>query len=896
MKVHHILSAGALAVISTVTSWASVPDGWGGGNAIGSISDALTFTSGSSDDTNEASTYVVPTGLYILYNPGQGNGYIQEESTSNYTFDHADGLSKGLNTGTDLTQHFKGIEYLNHVIRIERIESGDNAGSYTLQFLSGNYLNALKHNSSKYNGLFTTSSEPAYFTIGTRDAISDQYYFWLRNVSPTTDGGSTYVYMDGGPENPVGWESSDDPTAATSYGNNSYILYPVTLETHTLYDITYTFKEGDNAFYSGKKTLDLTTSPAATLNDAVPDLITSDGWTVSASPELTTIPTSDTEVTLTLTKNDYNNAPVYTSLDEAQSGTGLQIRSGLWLYPYTYEGNEYGLKLAQDWQIFPDLLAGCTSYDDVKKMASWALVGNPIEGFEIYNLLTKESVKYAATQNGAAISRFSGANTRFDLKRNGDNWYLAAHGVSTYLNDFSGKKQPAFYSGGLNDNASKVYFTSLPDITTANLPDVSTLEARVGLANLWGDRSSLNGKTGEELYNALKELGNIAPVISTKEHVKQYYIIRNGRTDQQTSRSDNGSRQYNGYRYITATNIVCDTNGALQAASSDNDATRYLNRVESDGAVIPMLWSLEDGGSTDGTTYHLRSANVGTLLGSCKQNTSKTETTDPLQLLSASTDEQWSGAYALTLAAGAVDRWYIENNSYRLNAWGGLVDYSVYLVQGYNNLTDHGNEWHLLPVNSVTLSIDGTLHWASACYPFAVKLPEGLKAYTARTIGEESITLTEYTEESLPAHTPFVVTNESETATSYTLTIDYDNTATAPTDNLFEGTTARRGTFGEDAVYILSKSSTDETAVVFRKNGTVTTLPANKAYLPVGSSTQTNALRFDLGQTTAIDTLTTAPAAGDAATTVYYDLRGRRVLYPTRGVYVTGHGEKVFIR
>jgi hypothetical protein len=880
MKVHHILSAGALAVISTVTSWASTPDRWGGGNAIGSISDALTFTSGSSDDANEASTYFVPTGLYILRNPGRG-GYIQEVSTDNYTFNRSTGLTN-TSSGADLTTYFKGKEYLDHIIRIERNESD---GSYTLQFLSGNYLNALESNTR-----LTTGTTGATFTIGTCDGISDNCYFYIRNASPITDGGSEYYYLDGNDYNPVGWNPGS--SIPNTVSNNTYLLYPVTLETRSLYDITYTFKEGDNTVYSGKKTLDLTTSPTATLNDAVPAL-TSDGWTVvSASPELTTVPTSDTEVTLTLTKNDYNDAPVCTSLDEAQSGTGLQIRSGLWLYPYTYEENEYGLKLAQYWQIFPDLLAGCTSYDDVKKTASWALVGNPIEGFEIYNLLTKESVKYANTNGGTKISRVSGANTRFDLKRNGDNWYLAAHGVRTYLNDYQGKLQPAFYANGINDNASKVYFTSLPDITTANLPDVSTLEARVGLANLWGDRSSLNGKTGEELYNALKELGNITPVISTKEHVKQYYIIRNGRTDQSTSRS-NGSLQYDDYRYITAANIVCDTNGALQAARNNNDETRYLYRVESDGAVIPMLWSLEDGGSTDGTTYHLRSANVGTLLGSCVQNGN---TTEPLQLLPAGTDEQYGGAYALTLVTGAVDRWYIENNNYRLNAWGGLTNYSVYRVQGYNNLTDEGNEWHLLPVNSVTLSIDGTLHWASACYPFAVKLPDGLKAYTARTIGEESITLTEYTEESLPAHTPFVVTNESETATSYTLTIDYDNTATAPTDNLFEGTTARRGTFGEDAVYVLSKSSTDDPTVVFRKNGTVATLPANKAYLPVGSSTQTNALRFDLGQTTAIDTLTTAPAAGDAATTVFYDLRGRRVLYPTRGVYVTGHGEKVFIR
>ena len=45
--------------------------------------------------------------------------------------------------------------------------------------------------------------------------------------------------------------------------------------------------------------------------------------------------------------------------------------------------------------------------------------------------------------------------------------------------------------------------------------------------------------------------------------------------------------------------------------------------------------------------------------------------------------------------------------------------------------------------------------------------------------------------------------------------------------------------------------------------------------------------------TTGIDSV---EAATDADTDVYYDLSGRRVLYPTKGIYVKADGTKVFLK
>lgn len=52
-------------------------------------------------------------------------------------------------------------------------------------------------------------------------------------------------------------------------------------------------------------------------------------------------------------------------------------------------------------------------------------------------------------------------------------------------------------------------------------------------------------------------------------------------------------------------------------------------------------------------------------------------------------------------------------------------------------------------------------------------------------------------------------------------------------------------------------------------------------------------LQFNFGDnTTGIDGV----EVDNEKDTIYYDLNGRRVLYPTQGVYVTNTGKKVFIR
>ena len=71
------------------------------------------------------------------------------------------------------------------------------------------------------------------------------------------------------------------------------------------------------------------------------------------------------------------------------------------------------------------------------------------------------------------------------------------------------------------------------------------------------------------------------------------------------------------------------------------------------------------------------------------------------------------------------------------------------------------------------------------------------------------------------------------------------------------------------------------------------TIGANKAYATsdaAGSAPQM--LSFNFGNVTGIDTIQNQKGENNT----YYDLNGRRVLYPVHGIFVKANGQKVYIR
>ena len=189
--------------------------------------------------------------------------------------------------------------------------------------------------------------------------------------------------------------------------------------------------------------------------------------------------------------------------------------------------------------------------------------------------------------------------------------------------------------------------------------------------------------------------------------------------------------------------------------------------------------------------------------------------------------------------------------------------------------------WFIEPVDEYAVNIDG---FAAVNYPFAYTLPEGVKAYTAgETItveGVEALAISEYKGETVLPNTPLILAAE---AGEYNLVLVANAASEQPEGyaNTLKGTLKAAAVAGSD-VYTLSGNTMKKRSAA---NGNIV---ANKAYY-VGSG---NADVLELSEVaTGISTVLT-----DSENVKLYDLNGREVKAPVRGIYVTSNGQKVFVK
>ena len=157
-----------------------------------------------------------------------------------------------------------------------------------------------------------------------------------------------------------------------------------------------------------------------------------------------------------------------------------------------------------------------------------------------------------------------------------------------------------------------------------------------------------------------------------------------------------------------------------------------------------------------------------------------------------------------------------------------------------------------------------------------------LKAYVATAASATAVTLAEVT--TVPAGTPLVL--EGTAGTAYNVPVIA--TATAPASNLLkagDGVKKIGGTGKYDYILVDGLFYLADAGV----------LPAGKAYLHLEAdpSASREFLELDFGgDVTAISEMEDVSSKKDD---VYYDLQGRRMLYPTKGLYIV-NGKKIIIK
>lgn len=177
-----------------------------------------------------------------------------------------------------------------------------------------------------------------------------------------------------------------------------------------------------------------------------------------------------------------------------------------------------------------------------------------------------------------------------------------------------------------------------------------------------------------------------------------------------------------------------------------------------------------------------------------------------------------------------------------------------------------------------------TGEYATLAAPVSLVIPEGIKAYKAQANGDKA-TLTEVTG-IIPAGTAVVLQKTGE-GNDYVFNFDATAASQDESNNLV-------GVYAETAIptttnaYVLAHPA-DKNIGFYLLDATDRTIAANKAYLVVpAEASGIKAFTFDFGGTTGIENTEAV-----TETEEYYDLQGRRVMNPTKGIYVTKSGKKV---
>ena len=327
---------------------------------------------------------------------------------------------------------------------------------------------------------------------------------------------------------------------------------------------------------------------------------------------------------------------------------------------------------------------------------------------------------------------------------------------------------------------------------------------------------------------------------------------------------------------------------SLTSESMSTDGATTAGEVltsENDGASdYAALWQFE----LSGNGYKLRNLNAGAYYLAGNNNATLTDA---------------GAASVLTIGEGnAADNWtlivtnggeelgehiYLNARHYDEDEVGREMHEIGTWTDG---AADPGNLWVFREVDAVTVNVSDAL-WATLHLPFAVALPEGVKAYTGGKASADAIALVEV-DGVVPAHTPVVL--NADQAGAYMFPIAYEAAGEpAVADNAFSGTGLRLTGLAPQSFYGLANGNNG--VGFYLGTDAVTSIPANKTYMLRDMSHGAAGYRFVFGSDPTVG-IGQAIQPGDGRSETYYDLHGRRVLYPSHGVYVTADGQKVFIK
>ena len=813
----------------------------------------------SVDQIQDGKTYVLMftyRGVYLQYNALNGNW-------------------NGINTLSPDDNNSSLAVVTFHQKKVD----GDENTYYTLEAANGYYFK----NYSQSGQLGIEASEsPALFQVvsgGTENAPAaaengkGKSIFFIKPKDGTE---MTYLTLN----------TSNVAIGFGKYGFADVALIPVTTEgTVTNYEVTFALKEGENTLStSTSRAWEGETADVSAINNYSTAL-----FDLTHSYENTTVTSTNKNFTCTLTPK--SNTPIELSSASNRKWYSLQTRKTQY-----NEG-----QLVADGDNVKCHGAGFNTTD----IASYEQFENGLWSFEqsgggvkIFNKGKKQYLNSPgpntgdkATFDATGMVYYMGSESdgTFNLNLGSANSYVGSHNGGSAATGWKGQYLSAWKDVlSHNDPGSTFTPTSVEDILTIGsaafgktTPERSYTEDGVLKKGCYDAAAKASVSAATTFAEMETRVNAAAANVSPEEGA--YYLIRN------VNKGGYGTETENYKKYLTTAEITCDTNGDVQASVNGQPIVLGIKRLGGNSAFVPRLWKFE---KTEDGKYNLLNANTNSYVNVASMLTKDNqEQKDAYEIY---TTEYAFGAgynatndnttmFVMSSSKSTGYKFLNAENGYNQDKFEGVATW-------YDN-KDAGNYWQFIKVTEVPLTIAAN-DYTTLCLPFNVKLPENsaVKAYYASAAAGDVLKLTEITG-IIPANEGVILqnTNKSEAA-NINLTITPEETTTL-TGNQLRGVTAKREGYTPKQNYVLAIGNK---GIGFYK-ANFTAIPANKAYLP--SENITNAqgvmMAFSFGnEVTGIDNVNTAAPAAKK----YYDLQGRRVLYPAKGIFVTEDGQKVLFK
>ena len=510
--------------------------------------------------------------------------------------------------------------------------------------------------------------------------------------------------------------------------------------------------------------------------------------------------------------------------------------------------------------------------------AYWAIVESDY-GVKLYNRAAKKYVTVTAEGKNKVKATMTDYGTTFYMqKSNKADFSLRYENTKGYLGDHKDGFLSTWYGDSNTDDTQ--------NDGGSGYKVIAVDESDIQLAKTYASTIS-NATDADGLVQYNVEYDKIASA-TTLDQLDAAY---------QSYQTDNDFSDFTGYyrvrnvntevnRYLSSENIQVSTNGSLlEKWQADANMDRNITRTTDADNFGSQLWQLTR--NADGT-YSLVNANTGREAGYI--------TSDASQLQMVVNIGNGNGHYTFKpyTEGTTFDGYDAKSMFLMVDSEGNHASAASdndHVVANNNQYTNKSNYWQLVKVASVPVTIK-SVGWASVAFPFAVQVPaeSGVKAYFAESADDTRMTLSEITDGIIPANTGVLLTKDG----GCTVNLPIVTTTTTYPNNKLACATAERDGYASKANYMLSA----KTGTVGFLPSTMTLVPANKAFLPAANITsgsgQAQMLSFYIGGT--VTGINAATADAQNGNDVYYDLNGRRVLYPAHGIYVTGNGKKVFIK